>query len=178
MLLTQHHFHLKNSTDMHLPFSIKSSERKRRGCSKKLLLKGLNTQTPADFKDFLTNGDNKAQLFDLIKTVWSNNDMADRLVGKIRIMINQGKAYKISSQDGKSISVEELTELHSNQEETDCRQVLYLFYAKKNNFKYAVVRTSDSDPLFILLYFASKLQPLVIHLDSGSGAHRRQINVT
>ena len=93
-------------------------------------------------------------------------------------MINEGKVYKISSQDGKSISVEELSELHSDQEETDYRQVLYLFYAKKNNFKYAVVRTSDSDPLFILLYFASKLQPLVIHLDSGTGVHRRQINVT
>ena len=48
-------------TDMHLPFLIKSSESKCRGCFKKLLLKGLNTRTSADFKDLLTNGDNKAQ---------------------------------------------------------------------------------------------------------------------
>jgi hypothetical protein len=166
------------STDMHFPNSVKSSERVRRGCSKKLLLKGLYTRKPPDFKDFLTNGENKSQLFSLMKTVWSSNEVADRLVGKVRIIINEGTAFEISSPDGKSVSSKELSELNSNQEETDYRQVLYLFYAKQKGFKYAVVRTSDSDPLFILLYYASQLNPLLIYLDTGTGVHRRHINVS
>ena len=56
--------------------------------------------------------------------------------------------------------------------------MLYLFYAKKKGFKSAVVRTSDSDPLFIILYYAYKLQPLIVYLDTGTGSHRRLINVT
>ncbi len=55
---------------------------------------------------------------------------------------------------------------------------MYLFYAKQKGFKYAVVRTSDSDPLFILLYYASQLNPLIVYLDTGTGVHRRHINVS
>ena len=44
-----------------------------------------------------------------------------------------------SSADGKSVLSEELSELNSNQEETGYRQILYLFYAKRKGFKYAVV---------------------------------------
>ena len=38
--------------------------------------------------------------------------------------------------------------------------------------------TSDTDPLFILLYYASQLHPLIIYLDTGTGIHRRHINVS
>ncbi len=73
---------------------------------------------------------------------------------------------------------EELSELNSNQEETGYRQILYLFYAKRKGFKYAVVHTSATDPLFILLYYASQLHPLIIYLDTVTGIHRRHINMS
>lgn len=94
------------------------------------------------------------------------------------IIIHEGIAFEISSPDGKSVLSEELSELNSNQEETDDRQILYLFYEKRKGFKYAVVRTSDTDPHFILLYYASQLHPLIIYLDTGTGIHRRHINVS
>ena len=137
-----------------------------------------STRKPPDFRDFLTNGENKLQLFSIIKSVWTSNEVASRLLNKVRIFIHEGIAFEISSSDGKSVSSEELVELNSNQEETDYRQILYLFYAKHKGFKYAVVRTSDTDPLFIFLYYASQLHPLIIYLDTGTGKHRRLINVS
>lgn len=166
------------STDMHFPDSIKSHERRRRGCSKKLLLEGCNTRKPADFKDFLTNSENKAQLFTLMRRVWSTNEVARKLVGKPRIFIDAGKAYEITSSDGKSVDVKLIQNLNSDQEETDYRQIIYLFYVKQKGFKYAVVRTSDSDPFFIILHYAVQLRPLIVFLDTGSGTHRRLINIT
>ena len=75
------------------------------------------------------------------------------------------------------MTVSEIHELESNQEETDTRVVLYLNYAVKLGYKSAVVRTPDSDILFILLHYAHSI-PLTIYLVTGSGKHRQIVNVS
>ena len=75
------------------------------------------------------------------------------------------------------MTVSEIHELESNQEETDTRVVLYLNYAVKLGYKSAVVRTPHSDILFILLHYAHSI-PLTIYLDTGSGKHRQIANVS
>ena len=75
------------------------------------------------------------------------------------------------------MTVSEIHELESNQEETDTRVVLYLNYAVKLGYKSAVVRTPDSDILFILLHYAHSIPP-TIYLDTGSGKHRQIVNVS
>jgi hypothetical protein len=47
------------TTDMYLENSIKSMERKRRGCSEKLIVTGENTKKPPDWKTFLADEENK-----------------------------------------------------------------------------------------------------------------------
>jgi hypothetical protein len=42
------------STDMYLENSIKSMERKHRGCSEKLIVTGETTEKPPDWKTFLS----------------------------------------------------------------------------------------------------------------------------
>ena len=71
----------------------------------------------------------------------------------------------------------EIEELFSTQEETDTRVVLYLKYAEKIGYKSAVVRTPDSDIFFILLHHSHSLN-LAIYLDTGTGKHRKIVNVT
>lgn len=71
----------------------------------------------------------------------------------------------------------EIYGLRSNQEETDSRVVLYLNHAVTLSFKSAVVRSPDTDILFILLHHAHSIN-LTIYLDTGSGKHRRLVNVT
>ena len=75
------------------------------------------------------------------------------------------------------VTVREIHELVSNQEETDTRVVLYLNYAVKLGYKSAVVRTPDTDIFFILLHYAHSI-PLTIYLDTGTGKHRQIVNVS
>ena len=67
--------------------------------------------------------------------------------------------------------------LYSNQEETDTRVVLYLHHAVALGYKNAVVRTPDTDIFVILLFHAHAIN-LSIYLDTGSGKHRRLLNVS
>lgn len=67
--------------------------------------------------------------------------------------------------------------LHSDQEETDSWVRLYLHHAVKLGFKSAVVRTPDTDILFILLHHANIIN-LDIYIDTGTGRHRQLVNVT
>lgn len=47
------------STDMYSTHSVKALERKRRGITEKLLVKGANTKKPSDWKAFLCNEETK-----------------------------------------------------------------------------------------------------------------------
>ena len=73
--------------------------------------------------------------------------------------------------------MQEIPTIYSNQEETDTRVVVYLHYAASLGYKDAVVRTPDTDIFVILLHHAHSIN-LNVYLDTGSGKHRRLINVT
>jgi hypothetical protein len=91
------------STDMYLENSIKSMERKRRGCSEKLIVTGENTITAPDWKIFLGNEENKKQLIELLCRVWSTDNVAPKLLGKNVITVSDGHAFHITSYDGTSV---------------------------------------------------------------------------
>ena len=80
--------------------------------------------------------------------------------------------------DGVTVTTDEPQTLNSTQEETDTRVVLYCLHAREQGYKYAVVRSPDTDILCILLYYAAKLRPLVVLFDTGRGNQRRLINIT
>ena len=58
------------STDMYHDCLVKGVERKRRGCGEKLIVRGEKTRRPKDWKDFLTNDENKEQLIRLLLSTW------------------------------------------------------------------------------------------------------------
>ena len=70
------------STDMYNEKSIKSQERIRRGCSERYLVKGPSVRRPANWKDFLSNDDNKDMLTDILLSVWSDNSFASHIAGR------------------------------------------------------------------------------------------------
>jgi hypothetical protein len=75
---------------MYLENSIKSLERKRRGCSEKLIVIGENTKKPPDRKTFLANDENKKQLIELLCRVWSTDNFAPKLLSKNVITVSDG----------------------------------------------------------------------------------------
>ena len=89
--------------------------------------------TPSDFKLFLLNDENKAEMFRIMLKVWKSGDAARRLKGKNIIIIVDGKAYSLTSHDGHEVQHVEISSIESSQEETDSRIVLYLLHAKEKN---------------------------------------------
>ena len=58
------------STHMYQGCSVKGVERKRRGCGKKLIVRGEKTRRSKVWNDFLTNDENKEQLTRVLLSTW------------------------------------------------------------------------------------------------------------
>ena len=83
------------------------------------------------------------------------------------MLVVQGRVFKFIS-DRQSVQETEVPALMSNQEDTNSRIIIYIAYAQDEGYDRVVVRSSDSDIFFILLYFAHKFQ-LTIFCDIGNG---------
>lgn len=84
----------------------------------------------------------------------------------------------LTSTDGRTTQMEEVREWTSSQEETDSRVVLYLKHAKEMNYKYARVKSPDTDIFFIILYYAASTPEIKVLFDTGSGNRQRLIDIT
>lgn len=165
------------STDMYKEYSIKGMTRDVRGTSEKLIIRGINTKKPKDWKLFLQNSDNKLQLCNILHEVWKQHAFAKKLQNKSVILIVEGTAYLLKSEDAESVQEKEIYELKSNQEETDHRQILYIEYAQNEGYEFARVKANDSDVGYILLHFAKMLNIRIIY-DTGIGNNKKLIDIT
>ncbi len=94
------------------------------------------------------------------------------------ILLNSSwKGWLIYSNQRQEKHVSEIHSLRSNQEETDTRIILYLQHAVTEGYQSAIIRSPDSDIFFILLHYAHQLD-IIVYMDSGTGKHRRLINIT
>ena len=166
------------STDMYKPNSVKSCERTRRGTAEKRIIKGAMTKKPGDWKHFLSNDENKKQLITILLHVWSEDAMAQKLLGKKVIFIREGEATLLTSLDGKKTLQTDVPDLKSDQEETDSRVVLYCNYGKEQGYDNVQVRSPDSDIFFILLYYAHRMTGIKLLFETGKGIKQRLIDVS
>ena len=88
---------------------VKAMERTRRKCVEKFISKGANTKKPANWKEFLTNDENKMQLIQVLQDEWSKVSYAEKLMKLTKeeidrkvILICEGKAYQLHSDDAKT----------------------------------------------------------------------------
>ena len=165
------------STDMYKADSVKATERKRRGCAEKLIIKGENTKKPADWKQFLTNDENKQQFIQVLHKVWSSDSFATKLQDRNITLICEGRAFLLYSENGTTTTMTEVVSLKSSQEETDSRVVLYCIYGKDMGYDCIRVRSPDSDIFSILLHHAFSAG-VTIHFETGTGNRKRLINMT
>ena len=100
------------STDSYQPDSIKSQERTRRGCSEKLIIQGIATRKPADFKKFLQNEQNKLQLCQMLLKVWGSQQAVSRLKKcESSMIVVEGKVHNLTV-DGEKVSLEGYRTFH------------------------------------------------------------------
>ena len=156
---------------------MKAVERLRRGSTPKLIVGGENTKKPKEWKSFLTNDENKKQLIEVLLAVWSSDFFKEIIKDRVVVLVWEGEACKISFEEEQT-KCGKIASLKSTQEEMDTRVVLCGKCDRKKGFKYARVRSPDSDIFFILLYYARYLQRINILFETGKGNTKRIINVT
>ena len=149
---------------------------KEEAVGRNLLFEEKKTRRPKDWKDFLTNDENKEQLIRLLLSTWRSKSFSQKLEGHEVTLICEGWAYQFTS-NGESTLCQEIASLESTQEETDSKVILYCHYAKEKGFKSVRVRSPDSDIFFILLKHAHELQGIDILFETGKGNKKRLINV-
>ena len=83
---------------------VKPQERKRRGSSDKLTVKGLKTQKPQNWKTLLCNEENKQQFVELMQTCWTEMMIEEQTV----ILVKYGDAFQISPEQEGQLTAPEL----------------------------------------------------------------------
>ena len=117
--------HVDFVTDTYKPQSIKSYERARRGMASTFLLSGAKTKTQNDWNNFMTNDKNKIQLINLLLEQWKTEKYASKLVDRTIYYVCAEKVYRLTSEDGTSVSANLEESLCSSQEEADTRIILH-----------------------------------------------------
>ncbi|ESO94791.1 hypothetical protein LOTGIDRAFT_161042 [Lottia gigantea] len=152
--------------------SFNSIERCSRGSGQKRLIKGVSTVGPEDWKEFLTNDDNKQELIKLLIQIWSDNEFSHKIQEKLIIVVWEGEAYKHNSRDGETVNKSPIQSLSSKKKQT---QIVYCLYAEEHNFDYVQIKSPDRDVFYILLYYASHLKVDIL-LDIGNGSQSNELN--
>ena len=160
--------------DCYLAISIKNAERKFRGEADKFIIKTPDIRIPPDFKRFLSNGDNKERLFELIEEVWvqERTSIGERVIYFAR----KDKCTKITCNE--SISA---PELDTNHEEADTKVCYLLNHASQGNTNQestCLLRSSSGDIDIPIILLANEQRNLRIFMDTGTGKDRKLLDLS
>ena len=106
-----------------------------------------------------------------------NDCYATRIEHRNIYFVCEEECFKLEA-DRNHVKSTTIGNLWSCQEETDTKIVLHMKYAVENRHSSAIlVRQSDSDIFFILLYYAAEVNPTII-FDTGHGNQRRLLDLS
>ena len=161
-------------TDTYRQQSIKSYERARRGMTPKFLLSGPRTKNPRDWKGFMGNDKNKTQLIKLLLEQWKTDKYAAKLVDRSIYYVIGEHVYRLTCDDGMTVSAYPEEELFSSQEEADTRIVLHCLNISISlpEAGSIIVRSPDTDVLILLAKYCKAIKSKIL-FDTGMGNKRR-----
>lgn len=159
--------------------SIKGLEREKRARPGSLVLKVSSTdQKLPSWKKFMSVSANKEQLIGFFVATWKASKEAAERLHQRQLYVTVGKSCEsLTSHDGVTVESCLIPELHSGQEEADTRMFLHASHAADAGAEAVVIRSPDTDVAVIGLWAARHLQ-CSLYLDSGSGQHRRVVNLS
>ena len=97
---------------------------KKRGVGKKMLIKSGKMKKFIDWREFISNDENKMQLIEIMLKVQSKDSFASHLQCQNITLIVIG-TYQLTSNDGINTIIRKNTTMSSSQEETDTRIIKY-----------------------------------------------------
>ena len=149
--------------------SIKNSERKSRGQVERYVLKSPDMKIPHDLIKFLSVGENKERLFNLI--LEGLTDEKDKLGSRVVYFSNIESCAKITS-----TNVNIVESLRCTHEEADTKLVALVKNADVPDDQMVMVRSPSGD-IDILYLFLSQNFNFNIYIDNGTGANRKMLDL-
>ena len=161
-------------TDRYPTLSTKTAEREKRASSGTQALKiyGPSQDVPKQWKKFMSLGQNKEQLVEILFTCWCNaNPESFRNVQLL--VAHKELCHKIQSVNN-ILEVTLLPELTCDHEEADTRLLLHAKHAADHQFQDVVIRSPDTDVFVIAI-----ASPVTCNMlfDTGVGKKRRVISI-
>ena len=152
--------------------SIKTYERDRRGTAPILIVKSVHSRLPADFKRFLSNGQNKTRMIELTLEILKTRkeQILNNMKSKEVFFSTYNECLHVTKDD-----VLVIPELCSNQEEADTKVILHAKHAIEANEKGMIIicsHSGDTDIAVIALSHFIQNADRVI-LDSNTGKQRK-----
>ena len=153
--------------------SIKNAERALRGEGDHFFIKTPDIKIPPNFVAFLSNGQNKERLFELVEEVWvgNSNVLGDREIYFSR----KDGCIKINR-----FGVSTIDDLRSNHEEADTKVCFLLHHALQQNEgreTICILRSCSGDIDIPVILLASHVPNLQVFIDSGTGKNRKILDL-
>ena len=164
---------LDTVADTYRKASIKSSERRKRGSSAKILIGSIKIKFPRDMNKFMVNDENKTSLIKLIF-----NFIIDQKEQVLRMLKTE---MLILSGDDESFTVtvdmiRENQDLRSNQEEADTKVILHTMNILEEGFT-VVLRSPSGDTDIMVLALALINDLTNVFMDYGNGKNRKRLSL-
>eukprot|EP00794_Sanderia_malayensis_P012447 gene12447-13734_t len=159
--------------DIYSGHSIKEAERKRRGEGERYILNSPDVKVPNDISGFLSNGENKERLFNLIMQMWMEEKY--KLGKKVIYFSSKINCHLISKEECKVVE-----ELACNHEEADTKVVFLLDHVLQRYGQHSrvILRSPSGDVDIPIIVYGNQLDTdLRIFLDNGTGKSRKVLDM-
>ena len=164
--------------DTYPDISIKNLERSERADAGSTVIMILSPQqkVPRQFKKFLSVGKNKEALIEFFLHHLKNVEILLTSLASVELFITHGKLCdRVSASTEGEVVFEKCSELCCDHEEADTRLLLHARHASTAHDR-VIIRSPDTD-VFILMLGHKPAIPAAMYFDTGTGNHRRILDV-
>ena len=162
--------------DSYFNNSIKDAERIKRGTSKKIIVRSMKSKLPSEFSQFLSCGENKNRLIELLFEVIKNEreEVLEMLRCDELVLSREGECKLLTHIEEKTYD-----QLLSTQEEADTKIIARAVEILHQDMENEVVIRSPSGDTDILVLSAALLYNFKEHvvIDNGSAQSRKCIDL-
>ena len=163
--------------DCYTPYSIKSMEGNRLGMASKVTIQSPKSNLLRDFKIFLTNGENKTRMIELVHDVLvSNREAILPDLGSECIVFSSFQGCIIVTRE----TVLQIPDLNGTQEKTDTTVVLHANHALARNEEGVTIIHSHSGDIDIAVIALSSFvhDSDKVILDSNTGRNKKAFKMS
>ena len=165
--------------DKYPDVSIKNPERERRGAggSIQIAINHGNQKCPTQWKKYLSDGSNKANLASFLVQEWQTPEYFERFADFGSLFVTHGmECHKLTAGEN-GIDCDKVDELCKQQDEADTRILLHASHAASNGHDCVAIKSPDTDVAVLACTFNHRIKSnMLFCIDTKQ--RRRYIDMT